>query len=152
MRPRGLLLGMVVIGLGAVGAALVSQHVFDMQPCPWCTLQRLVFVLIALAALVGLLLHRAGGALFALVLALAGAGVALYQHFVAAQSQSCNLTLADRILSGLSLDALLPSVFSPQASCADAAVDLLGVPYEFWSLMLFGLLAAMALAVLRSRR
>ena len=38
----------------ALGAALVSQHVFDMQPCPWCVLQRLIFVALALAALLGL--------------------------------------------------------------------------------------------------
>lgn len=150
MSSKGWLLAIVVVSLGAVGAALVSQYRFDMQPCPWCTLQRLIFVLIALAALLGLLLHRALGTLLAVPLALAGVGVALYQHFVAAQSQTCNLTLADRILSGLSLDSLLPSVFSPQASCADAAVDLLGVPYEFWSLALFVALALMALAVLRS--
>jgi disulfide bond formation protein DsbB len=37
--------------LAAIGAALVSQHVFDMQPCPWCVLQRLIFALIALAGL-----------------------------------------------------------------------------------------------------
>jgi disulfide bond formation protein DsbB len=36
-----------------VGGALVSQHVFDMQPCPWCVLQRLIFVAIALVCLVG---------------------------------------------------------------------------------------------------
>jgi protein dithiol:quinone oxidoreductase len=36
------------------------------------------------------------------------------------------------------------------ASCADAAVNLLGVPYEFWSLALFALLMGAAVAVLIS--
>ena len=41
----GMMLGLVtVICWGAVGAALVSQYVFDMLPCPWCTLQRLIFL------------------------------------------------------------------------------------------------------------
>ena len=29
--------------------------------------------------------------------------------------------------------ALLPAVFEARASCADAAVSLLGVPYAFWA-------------------
>ena len=32
---------------------------------------------------------------------------------------------------------MLPDVFEARASCADAAVSLLGVPYEFWSAALF---------------
>ena len=36
-------LGMIaLVSLAAVAAALVSQHVFDMQPCPWCVLQRVI--------------------------------------------------------------------------------------------------------------
>ena len=82
------------------------------------------------------------------MLAAAGAAAALWQHVVAAKSASCNLTLADRIISGLQLDALLPQVFAATASCADAAVQLFGVPYEFWSGALFiglGLLTLIAL-------
>ena len=76
-----------------------------------------------------------------LLLALCGVAAALWQHFVAAASASCNLTLADKIVGALRLDALLPDVFSPRASCADAAVNLFGVPYDFWSLALFVLIA-----------
>ncbi len=147
---------MVIVGLGAVAAALFTQHVWGMEPCPWCVLQRLVFVAIALAGVLGLAWRGAAGrvvaALLALALALSGVAAALWQHFVAAKSESCNLTLADRIVGGLRLDTLLPDVFSPRASCADAAVDLFGLPYEFWSLGLFVLLALAALAALRARR
>ena len=140
--------------LAAVGAALVSQHVFGMQPCPWCVLQRLVFLAIALACALGLVWRGAVGRAVAgslgLLLALAGMAAALWQHFQAAASASCNLTLADRIVSGwLQLDSLLPDVFSPRASCAEAAVNLLGVPYDFWSLALF---AASAVAMLLTLR
>jgi disulfide bond formation protein DsbB len=135
-----------------VAAALVSQHVFDMQPCPWCVLQRLVFVLIGLSAIVGVVVARMGKRVVAwvvagevAVLAALGVAAALWQHFVAAATTSCNRTLADRIVNGLGLDGWLPDVFAPRASCADAAVKLLGVPYEFWSLALFAVLGAMAL-------
>ena len=79
------------------------------------------------------------------LLASAGAAAAAWQHFVAAKSASCNLTLADKIVSALKLDTLLPSVFSATASCADAAVNLLGVPYDFWALGTFAVLGLMGL-------
>jgi disulfide bond formation protein DsbB len=143
-----------VLALGAVALALVTQHRWDMQPCPWCVLQRLIVVLVGLAAGVGLLWPTRSGAWTAVlaisVLSALGAAAALWQHFVAAASASCNLTLADRIMSALQLDALLPEVFAATASCADARVDLLGLPYEFWSLGLFVVLELLALsAVLR---
>jgi disulfide bond formation protein DsbB len=130
----------------AVAAALVSQHGFDMQPCPWCVLQRLIFLGVAAAALLGVLWRSLWGQRIAaagvLVTALLGVAAALWQHFVAASSASCNLTMADRILSALTLDARLPEVFAAYASCADAKVNLLGLPYEAYSLLLFFLLGA----------
>ncbi|MDE2276603.1 MAG: disulfide bond formation protein B [Burkholderiales bacterium] len=137
----------IVVSLAAVGAALVSQHGFDIMPCPWCILQRVIFVAIAIAALPGLLPVRLLQRLAALLielLALAGAASALWQHFVAASSNSCDLTLADKLIRQLGLNELWPAVFQPYASCADAAVKLLGVPYEFYSLALFVLLAVAA--------
>lgn len=143
------------VALGAVLAALVTQHVFDMQPCPWCVLQRLIFVLVASFAALGWLWRSAAGrwvgALGISTLCALGATAALWQHFVAAASSSCNLTLADRILSGAGLDALWPEVFAATASCADAKVDLLGVPYEFYSLALFVLLDLAALSLIWRR-
>ncbi len=141
LSRNAILLSVALVCLGAAGIALVSQHVYDMQPCPWCALQRLIFAAIALVALLGLAWRSAAGrrtvALLMLLLCGTGIAAALWQHFVAAASSSCNLTLADKVLSATMLDTLLPDVFQPRASCADAAVDLLGVPYEFWSLALY---------------
>jgi disulfide bond formation protein DsbB len=153
-RSTPVLLLIAGASLAAIGAALVSQHVFDMQPCPWCVLQRAVFAAMALVAVVGALmpqrLVQAASLVSVDLLATAGAAAALWQHFVAKSSSSCNLTVADRIVSGLQLDALAPEVFAPRASCADAAVDLLGLPYEFWSLGLFAALGAVAVWALVS--
>jgi disulfide bond formation protein DsbB len=149
----GWLAAAVVVPVAAVAAAYVSQHRFDMLPCPWCTLQRAIFLLIALVALLALVLRgalpRRLAVALGLLLAACGMAAALWQHFVAAASASCNLTLADRVLSGLGLDAAWPEMFVPMASCADAAVNLMGVPYAFWSLGTFALLAVMLLRVLR---
>jgi disulfide bond formation protein DsbB len=132
LRPAtlrtALLLGHAVISLGAGAVALWTQHALGMEPRPRCVLQRLIFVAIALVTLPGLVwcngVVQTGSALLALALALSGVAAALWQHFVAAFSSSCNMTLADRIVSGLRLDALLIEVVRARASCADAAVRL----------------------------
>jgi disulfide bond formation protein DsbB len=153
-KPPRLFAIAALLSAAGVGAALVSQHVYGMEPCPWCVLQRLIFVLIALVALVGLAWRAKAGAISSAILmdllATCGVAAALWQHFVAAASQSCNRTLADKILNGLGLDGALPEIFAPRASCADAAVKLFGVPYEFWSLALFVVIGALAMLVLLS--
>jgi disulfide bond formation protein DsbB len=145
--------GIAIGCLAAVAAALVSQYKFDMQPCPWCVLQRVIFLAVALACVVGLVWRRTAGRMLAsavgIALAACGIGSALWQHFKAAASASCSFTLADKIIGTLQLDSLAPDVFSPRASCADAAVKLLGVPYDFWSLALFTLIAIAMVGVLR---
>jgi disulfide bond formation protein DsbB len=146
----------VLLPLAAVGAALFTQYQLDMQPCPWCVLQRAIFVAIALAALPGLLLRlpllRKTSAGLALLLAGCGAAAALWQHFVAASSTSCKQTLADQIVQGSGLAERWPEVFAAYASCADAAVKLFGLSYEFYSLALFALLGGLMAAQLLARR
>jgi len=147
---RGVLALTALVALAAVGAAYFTQHAWDMQPCPWCVLQRLIFVAIAAAALLGLL-WPAGGAVLAGLLAACGLAAALWQHFVAASAESCDLTLADRIMAATGLDGRFPEVFMAMASCADAKVDLFGLPYEAWSGSLFAAALVAMLAVLRRR-
>jgi len=144
-----LLWAMAVACAVALGLALIAQYGWDMRPCPWCVLQRLLYVLVGALCVLGALAPGARRPLAGMSFLLAAAGMAsaIYQHTVAAASFSCNLTLADKIVSGLKLDAVLPSVFSATASCAEAAVSVLGVPFAYWSLALFVLLAVMAIAV-----
>ena len=123
-----------------------------MLPCPWCVLQRLIFVSIAAACVAGLAVPRLGGAL-AMLLAACGLSAATWQHFVAASSASCDLSLADRIMSATGLDGRFPDVFMAMASCADAKVQLFGLPYEAWSGLLFAaILLAMFVVVFGRER
>jgi len=71
------------------------------------------------------------------LLALGGALAAWYQVDVASAMFSCDLTFADRFMVQSGLDGALPWLFGIQAACIDARVDLLGVEYAIWSLMLF---------------
>jgi len=127
--------------------------VFGMQPCPWCVLQRLIFLAIGAFALLGLVWRGpAGGRVagtFGLLLAISGLAAALWHYFVASNSASCKLTLADRIMTASQLDQLLPDVFEARASCADAAVTVLGVPYPIWSALAFVICAVVLVGILR---
>ncbi len=143
-----------VASFAAVAAALVSQHAYGMEPCPWCVLQRLIFIAIGVSATLGLAWRSATGrrvaATFGLLLALCGLASALWQQLVAAKSASCNLTLADKIMNATTLNSVWPDVFEARASCADAAVDLLGLPYALWAAALFALIGVAMIRVLRS--
>ena len=156
MSPRLLLSALALVCVGAVATAVALQYTYGMQPCPWCILQRVIYLAIALAALLGLLWRTRVGTLASAgliaMLACAGMAAALWQHFVAASSASCDLTLAERIVSALRVDERWPEVFTAYASCKDAAVKLLGVAFELWSLALFAGVLLVAIRVLRGDR
>ncbi len=139
----------------ALAAALYTQHVMGMEPCPWCVLQRLIFVGILAFAVLGMAWRQRLGVMVAALgmdlLAALGVAAALWQHFVASSSNACNLTFADRFISATGLDGLLPDVFAARASCAEAATTLVGVPYEFWSLATFAIVGTLAVLALLSQ-
>jgi protein dithiol:quinone oxidoreductase len=149
--PAAITIGAVL----AIAIALVSQYGFNLQPCPWCVLQRLLFFVIAIVSAIAwsrrMNRYRfvVGG--LVLIVALLGVAAAAWQHFVAAKASSCDLTLAYKIVGmDLHLDQLLPGVFEARASCAEAAVNLLGVPYDFWSLGLFAVIGLTAIQYMKN--
>lgn len=153
VHDRRVLGFIAALSFGAIGIALVSQHVFDMQPCAWCVLQRLIYAAVGVVALIAALwprhaarvaAHRTA-ALVVVVLATLGAASALWQQLFAAKSTSCVMTAADQIMGFTRLDTWLPDVFQARASCAEASVKMLGLPYAVWSLLLFLMLAVAAL-------
>lgn len=152
----------LVVGISwtAVALALVSQHAFGFEPCPWCVVQRMAYLLAGLFALCATFVRQSravAGAWLSLasLAALGGLAAALHQHFVAAQSASCAFTAADRWIAFLGLDESLPAVFKATAACDEANAPLLGVPYSLWSAAVaVGLLALLlrAFAATRIRR
>ena len=133
-----------VAALGAVALALVAQYQFGMQPCPWCVLQRLVYLVVGVLALLAAALPgaaRRGLAGLALLGTFGGIAAALWQQLHAVNESSCDLSLAERLISALQLDRALPQVFVAYASCGDAAVSILGLPFAVWSGLLYVILA-----------
>lgn len=155
--PARALAGMALASFAAVGVALVAQHQFGVKPCPWCVLQRAIFLVIGALSLLGWLVQatrplRQAVVVLVLVLCAAGLTAAVFQHEVASQSATCAMGLADKIVTALGLEELWPSVFMITANCAEAAAyRLLGLPYEVWSGLLFAALGALGLVVLSKR-
>lgn len=130
-----------VLAWGGVAAALFTQHVLGMDPCPWCVIQRIAYLLVGLFAVLSLFatqtsVRARAPLLLAVIAAIAGLSAALHQQLVAAATSSCAFTAADKFLLATGLDELLPSVFKATASCSDANAPLLGVPYALWSVAL----------------
>ena len=133
-----------VLALGAVGLAVLAQVAFDMQPCPWCVFQRLIYIVVGVLALLAAVLPglaRRGAIALALLGTLGGVASALWQQLHAINENSCDLSLAERIIGKLQLDSLLPQLFEARTSCADAAESVLHVPFAVWSCAMFVILA-----------
>lgn len=142
-----------VLCLAGVGIALISQYGFDMQPCAWCVLQRLILLTIALACILGILARhsrpiRILATFLTCALGISGMTAAWYQYTVASHMFSCDQTFADKFIAGSGLDAALPQLFGIYATCMDARVSILGIEYALWALGLFGLCTALGLVSL----
>ena len=70
-----MLLALGLVCATSVALALVAQHRFGMEPCPWCILQRILFIALAAVSLLAAALPQAWGRrlLSALAIPLAGA-------------------------------------------------------------------------------
>jgi len=153
IRVPQVLAAIGLLALAAVASAVIAQYVFDMQPCPWCVLQRFIYLVLAVLALAGAFIAGRARRILAwlgLLVALSGVGAALWQQLAAVNENSCDLSLAERITTGLHLDRLAPQLFIAYASCADAAVNVLGIPFAVWSCAMFALLALLLVWTLRA--
>ena len=141
--PRLVLAAVGAVGVGALTLAAILQHAYGYEPCPWCVLQRLIVLAVAAVALLGAAApprwQRAAMAVawVVVLLSMLGLASALYQHFVAAQTASCALTLADRIVGALGLPTWWPAMFEATARCDEADLPWLGVPFSFWGAITF---------------
>jgi len=133
------------LSISVIVIALISQYVFNMQPCAWCVLQRLLYLIIgfvALALSVGQpkRARLSLGTLGLMTVAVAGVISAIYQEKVAANTFSCAQTFADQVMTKSGLDAAAPWIFGIYASCMEARIKVLGVEYAWWSMAMFSLI------------
>ncbi len=142
-----------LLSIGSVAFALMSQYVFDMQPCAWCVFQRLLYLIIGIVAILLTLgspsrVRLSIGAAGIIATAIAGVTSAVYQEKVAANTFSCAQTVADQLMTKSGLDAVAPWLFGIYASCMEARVKLMGIEYAWWSMLMFSILGVLGIITL----
>jgi len=156
LPPRVILalLAVAASGLTVVGWAI--GEIMRLQPCPLCIFQRLLFLLIALLALVGALLPGALrlSSLLLAVTAAGGAATAAYQswlQYLPDASMECGFgepTLIERIVDWFG--TLWPQMFLATGFCSSKDWVLLGLSMANWSVLCF--IAFLVAAMVLSRR
>ena len=141
--------------IAALGAALIAQFGFEMEPCHLCTLQRLPHAFAILVALAALLEARDGrqrGVLLAILalIAASGAGLAFFHVGVEQHWWESACAEAEKLSSNAGGLLARLKAGKPAAACDS-------VPFELFGLSLAGLnlllsLALTAYAALAARR
>jgi disulfide bond formation protein DsbB len=138
-----------------LGFALYLQHGLGLDPCPWCVVQRLGFILVGLIALAAAL-HRPGPiasvaySTFGVIASAAGAAAAAYQVYLQsdpARAAKCVGSPVERILDQLDVGAVIPPLLQYGGPCTLKPWSFIGLSIPEWSLAWFVLLAAVFVAI-----
>lgn len=154
-RPMFALLGVGCLLL--VGAGLVLQSIYRLQPCPLCIFQRLLYIVVGMIGLAAWCLPKVQKLWAGLigVLAALGAGVAAYQTWMQAYPElapECSFTdpnLIERLVDWLGMQ--WPAMFMATGFCASRDWVFLGLSMANWSLLVFAGLLGVAFWLLRQR-
>jgi disulfide bond formation protein DsbB len=156
-NSKSLLVAIGVIALALVGFALYLQHGKDMLPCPWCVIQRYIYVAIALVCFIVAALPdrmtRAGTGLAALA-ALSGVGAAGWHLWIKAHPNiSCGIDPVETALNRVPTAELLPFLFKADGLCTTEYAPILGLQTPTWSFIWFSIFSIVLLwgAFRRSR-
>ncbi|MBL8428554.1 MAG: disulfide bond formation protein B [Dechloromonas sp.] len=149
------------LGLGCLGLVAISmelQTLLRLAPCPLCIFQRLLYVVIGLAGLLGFI-WPAGRMIWAALagcLAALGVGVAAYQTWMQAfphLAPECSFTdpnAIERLVDWLGTE--WPSVFLATGFCSSRDWELFGLSMANWSVLLFaGIVGYAALLFMKKR-
>jgi disulfide bond formation protein DsbB len=156
LGARWIYIGVAVVALGLIAAALFMQHVVGLNPCPLCIFQRIAYLLLAIVSLLAAWRAprpsaRAFG-VAGILLALIGAGIAAWhvRLFQSPESLSCGPGLG-AMLENFPLSQVLPRIFQGSGDCSDASAVLFGVSLAGWSLVGFLVLTLVTIAAIARR-
>jgi protein dithiol:quinone oxidoreductase len=149
-----------LICVGLLGYALYLQHWQGLDPCPWCVVQRLGFMLVGLVALLGAI-HgpaRRGTAIYAtlgFIAAAAGAAAGAYHVWLQSdpvRAAKCVGSPVELVLDRLQIGKLAPALLQYDGPCTLKPWSFLGLSIPEWSLAWFVILAIALLAIAASAR
>ena len=137
--------------------SLYLQFFLGLNPCPLCTLQRLVFILIGSTFALGWLFYRFSffrRCLYCLLLPFCGLGIFLasrqiyIQHFPPADTGECVANLA-YLLHILPANEVFKKIIHGSIDCSEHGWQFLSLNIAEWSLLWFVLFLILTLLLLR---
>lgn len=144
-RQRLLFLGVFLVCVVLMAAALTMQYALKLEPCPLCIFQRVFVLALGGVALVAAIHDpaRIGTRVYGgLIVALGGLGIAVagrhvwLQNLPADQVPECGPGL-DYLLDAFPLTEALSIVFRGSGECADVQWVFLGLTIPGWTLVTF---------------
>ncbi len=143
-RVRVLLAAIGVLCFALLAYAYFLQYGPDkQQPCPLCVLQRYVYFVVGVDALVAAAFARRGLAFGTAIVAAVGIALALWQVLKGADMTSCLRDPVGIFVNGLPMADWWPEFLFANGGCADKFYTL-GLPVPMWSLLCFtGLFAVL---------
>ena len=150
-HPRLPFVAICLISFGLVGGGLVMAQLLNLAACPLCILQRMLYLLLGLVAVIGIAaghpLVRRVVAADAAAIAATGMFVAGYQVWIQRFSRDTNCSADapwwERLVDWAGEQ--LPLLFQASGMCSDPAWKFLGLSIADWSLTAFAALLALAL-------
>lgn len=159
LTPKLIFALTLVVGTGLVGGGLYLAKTLNLAACPLCILQRMVYLALALVALIALLVpgkrYTALAALLNVALAGSGAFIAGYQVWLQrfATDVSCTANAPWWEAFVYWAGEKIPALFEATGLCSEAGWKFLGLAIADWSLMAFaGLLLLSLVALFKSLR
>ncbi len=157
--PRGLMAATGLASIGLVGGGVVLAQTMNLAACPLCILQRMLYLLLALEALLAWPLARSpafirlAAALMAATAA-TGAGIAAYQTWLQRFAKGVSCTADQPWWEGFVnwAGSQWPLLFEASGLCSEAGWKFLGLSIAEWSLVAFSsMTVAMLVATFRRK-
>ncbi len=158
--PAGIFTAIFLLCLSLLGYGLYVQHVLNLDPCPWCIVQRLFYIVIALLALAAGL-HRPdkGGTIayagFGVLFAAGGAAAAGYHLYIQSDHEralECMGGWLERALDASKVGKIIPPLLQYDGSCVLKPWDFLGLSIPAWSLIWFSVLLVTFVGIIVAAR
>jgi disulfide bond formation protein DsbB len=136
-QPRPSFLAVLLVSVGALGAALIGQTYFGLKPCELCIYQRVPYALLIVGSLISLIMYPKAEKLFLIlftVLFFASAAVAVFhvgveQHWWSLES-GCKV---GELKGKTEAEILAEILATPQVQCDKAGWVFLGLSITVWN-------------------
>ncbi len=141
---KSILLFITLVCVASLSAALYLQIVEEMAPCPWCVIQRYIFVAIALVCLVFAFLpdalRRLGTTIAALLSLIVTAAAGWLLWVQAHPGVSCGIDPMETSLNTFLPAQWFPTLFQADGLCTTVYENIVGLSISQWSFVAFALL------------